>query len=176
MAGATGWLTILSGIAGPATIAFVWARQARRESGNLTRVMLQSQQRRPPLTEHGRPRWYHSLAVVALLGFPFVQWFAYLRSPTALAFLAPLAAAMTIMLIVGMFFPLRVVTKPIEHREWALYGAVFALSLAAASMLPTAGIIIVLKGGLIDLLGITAAAYITRIWHRSRHGSLAPAE
>ena len=173
--GEVSWLGAIAAAVGPATaIAIIYSRQAGRDAPKITQALLKSRQQLSSRFEERRPaRWYHSLALAALVALPFVQWFAYFEYRTALSVLIPLAAAMGIMLVVGMFFPRNVATQPTSHREWALLMAAAAAALGVAIFLPPTGTIVIARGALTDLLGLLAVGYAIRVWHIPGNGTLA---
>jgi len=165
MSNGINWLSVLPTVAGLTVVVAIYARQSRRDSAAINQALLKAQQGQPTYIEQRPFRWYHLLAVTALIALPFVQWLAYFEYRTRLAFLLPLAAVAAIILVVGMFRPRFVVDDPVNHHEWGIRGFVVATGLAIGFMLPSSGTVVVLRGVLSDTLLLFAAFYLSRIWN-----------
>jgi hypothetical protein len=171
--GAVSWLGVIAAVA-PVAGAIIYARQGNRDAPKITQELLKSHERLSnSVEERGPARWYHRLSIAALAALPFVQGFAYFEYGTTLGVLMPLAAVLAIVLIVGMFFPRYVVTRPVARGESRLVAATVAAALGVAMVLPPTENVLIARGALVDLLGLLGVTYIIRVWHISRHGASA---
>jgi hypothetical protein len=160
------WLPILAALAGPVVVAASYARQQKRADPAITQALVQAQQRSPKFVERGPLRWYHMLVVAAVLALPFAQWFAFLRFQTRVSFLVPLAIAVTLMLVVGAFYPRFVpAARPARTslRESGLSTAIIGAALILAFVLPSSGMTTLLRGALADILALIGTGHLIRV-------------
>jgi len=163
------WLPILAALASPLVVAASYARQQKKAAPAITQALMGAQQRSPKYVERGPPRWYHVLVITALFVLPFVQWFAFLQFQTRLSFLIPLVIAGTFMFVVGAFYPRFVPAEPlnrVNQREAALRVTILAAALIIAFILPSSGMITLIRGVLSDILALVSVAYLIRAFQK----------
>jgi hypothetical protein len=100
-----------------------------------------------------------------MLGLPIVQWFAFSKFQTRASFLIPLAVTVGLMFVVSAFYPRSVLAEPerTNRRETGLRVGVLAAALALALVLPTTGLIILLRGVLTDILALFGLSHLVRV-------------
>ena len=165
------WLPIVAALAGPIAVAGSYARQQKRADPAMTQALVQAQQRLPKYVEQGPLRWYHALVIAAVFALPFAQWFTFLRFQTRVSFLIPLAIAVTLMLVVGAFYPRFVpADRPTRTslRETGLRAAIIGAALILALVLRSSGMTTLVRGALADILALISTGYLIRVLQKPR--------
>jgi hypothetical protein len=158
---ASTWLPIFAALAGPLVVVATYARQQKQATPAITQALIKAQQRSPKYTERRPFRWYDALLIAAVVALPFVQWFAFLRFQTRLSFLAPLAITASLMFVVVAFHPRFVRAEAPDHREAGARLVILAAALILALILPSSGMVILLRGALSDILALISVGYLS---------------
>jgi hypothetical protein len=111
------------------------------------------------------------LVITTLFALPFVQWFAFLQFQTRLSFLIPLAIAGGLMFVVSAFDPRFVPAEPlnrVNQREAGLRVTILAAALIISFILPSSGMITLIRGVLSDILALVGVAYLIRAFQKTR--------
>jgi hypothetical protein len=105
-----------------------------------------------------------------MLAVPFAQYFAFVRYQTWLSFLLPLVAASALIFVVLAFSPRYVLTQRSKRssREGYLRVSALAAALALVLVLPSTGLMVVLRGAFTDILAFVGLSYLIRRVQRSR--------
>jgi hypothetical protein len=156
------WLPIVAALAGPLVVVASYTRQQNKAVPEMTQALIEAQRRSPKYIERRPFRWYDVPVIAAVLALPFVQWFAFLRFQTRLSFLIPLAITASLMFVVAALNPRFVPAQPSNGREAGLRVGVVAVALILALVLPSSGMIVLLRGALSDILALICIGYLSR--------------
>jgi hypothetical protein len=167
---ASSLLGMLAPAVPPIVVALIYARQARRSDSKIGQAMATARQRAPKYVEVRPRRWYDLVVVGALLGTPFVQWFAFLKYHTRLSFLLPLGIALSLFCAVSILSPQSITELPkdVQAREKYSVSALAGVLLVVALLLPPSGMIIIMRGILTDLLALIAVSHLIRAVQRQK--------
>jgi hypothetical protein len=158
----------VAALAGPLVVVASYARQQKRAVPAKTQTLIGAPGRSPKYIERRPFRWYDALVIAAVFALPFVQWFAFLRFQTRLSFLIPLAITASLMFVVAALNPRFVPAQPPNGREAGLRVGVLAIALILSLVLPSSGMIILLRGTLSDILALICIGYLSRSLQTAR--------
>jgi hypothetical protein len=165
------WLSIVAALAGPLVVVASYGRQQKKAVPAVTQALVEAQRRSPRYIERRPFHWYDVLVIAAVFALPFVQWVAFLRFQTRLSFLIPLAITASLMFAVAALNPRFVPAEPPNRREAGLRVGVVTLALILALVLPSSGMIILLRGALSDILALISIGYVSRSLQNRESGS-----
>lgn len=98
------WLAVIGALAGPVTLALVYARQARRDSKAIDKAV--PAVRTPmPASEVLPARWYHIVGMICFLAMPVVQYIWFINHRHWTAVLVPLTVVIILMTVLGWWPP-----------------------------------------------------------------------
>ena len=161
------WLAAVSVAVAPATVLALHLRRWHRDSNAVGDSFRKAEMNCAQTFKKLPGHWLHTLSAATLLALPFAQWNAYTIYQTSVAFLLPLAIAISVFLIGGVCRPSAVFLRPPDHREWAINGGLLAFGLGVAFCMPGTGATLVLRGALIDVLVMLVVSYGLRL-HQGR--------
>lgn len=166
------WLAVIGALAGPVTLALVYARQARRDSKAIDKAV--PAVRTPmPASEVLPARWYHIVGMICFLAMPVVQYIWFINHRHWTAVLVPLTVVIILMTVLGVVAP----RVPIDPRVGAKNSAtpllVTSAGLLVAFLLPETGTMLMLRGALIDFAGLIFIGMAVHHFRSRRNQSLA---
>lgn len=168
------WLAALSVMVAPATVLAVHLRRWHRDSNAVANAFRKAKMKRAQTFKRLPRHWLHTLSAATLLALPFAQWNAYAIYQTWVAFLLPLAIAISVFVIAGVCRPSAVFLRPPDDREWAINGGLLAFGLGVAFCMPGTGAALVLRGMLIDVLALLVVSYGLRLHQGREQRPLSP--
>ena len=159
----------LTGILGILAVAITWALEAKRDPEAIPRTIAPRVQ--PPTPQKMSTRWSMA-ALLALCAMPVVQCFGYLQYRNGMAVFFPLLCFMAIFIVAGVRSP-HALDEKREHSSTIASAAVVTAGIGITIALPADGTLLVLRGFLIDILGmIVAGAVIRNVRARSNQSAL----
>jgi len=114
-------------------------------------------------------KWYHHLLVIGLVALPLVQAGAYDYFQSAKAVFVPLAIFLSFALPMVMLSPRAINREPLDARKSLGFLVMLAGGTAISFLLPLTGLVVIMRGLLVDCLGLAATTLIARMYHQRKY-------